>query len=32
MDYSKYFQEELSDEEILRAFAIVMPFLNDMVR
>lgn len=32
MDYEKYFQEELSDEEILRAFAIVMPFMNDMVR
>ncbi|WP_094602999.1 Putative sensory transducer protein YfmS [Sporomusa silvacetica DSM 10669] len=32
MDYEKYFQEELSDEEILRAFAVVMPFLNDMVR
>lgn len=32
MDYEKYFQEELSDEEILRAFAVVIPFLNDMVR
>jgi len=32
MDYEKYFQEVLSDEEILRAFAVVMPFLNDMVR
>lgn len=32
VDYEKYFKEELSDEEILRAFAIVMPFLNDMLR
>lgn len=32
MDYNEYFQEELSDAEILRAFAIVMPFLNDMMR
>jgi len=32
MDYEKYFQDELSDEEILRSFAVVMPFLNDMVQ
>ncbi|WP_094606006.1 Putative sensory transducer protein YfmS [Sporomusa silvacetica DSM 10669] len=32
MDYEKYFQEELSDEEILRSFAVVIPFMNDMVR
>ena len=32
MDYSKYFKEELSDEEILRAFSIVLPYLNDLSR
>jgi uncharacterized protein YukE len=32
MDYNKYFNEELTDEEILRSFAIVLPFLNNLVR
>lgn len=32
MDYQKYFQEELSDEEILRCFAVVLPYLNAAVR
>ena len=32
MDYEKYYNEELTDEEILRSFAIVLPFLNDLIR
>lgn len=32
MDYQTYFQEELSDEEILRCFAVVLPYLNAAVR
>lgn len=32
VDYKAYFQEEISDEEILRAFAIVLPYLNKAVR
>lgn len=32
MDYAKYFSEELSDEEILRAFSVVLPYLNDLSR
>jgi uncharacterized protein YoxC len=32
MDYRKYFNEDLKDEEILRAFAIVLPYLNHLTR
>lgn len=32
MDFNAYFSEELKDEEILRAFSIVMPYLNDLSR
>lgn len=32
MNYQKYFKEELADEELFRAFAIVLPYLNTMVR
>lgn len=32
MDYKTYFQEPLINEEILRAFAIVLPYLNKSVR
>lgn len=32
MDYREYFKEEVSDEEIFRAFTIVMPYLNSMIR
>lgn len=32
MDFLTYFSEELKDEEILRAFASVMPYLNDLSR
>lgn len=30
MDYNQYFSEELSDEEILRSFSVVLPYLNDL--
>jgi uncharacterized protein YoxC len=32
MDYNEYFSEELSNEEILRAFSIVLPYLNELSR
>lgn len=32
VDYKEYFHQEISDEEILRAFAIVMPYLNQIIR
>jgi hypothetical protein len=32
LDYREYFKEQLTDEEILRAFAIVLPYINDLVR
>lgn len=32
MDYEEYFNEKLSDDEILRAFSVVMPYLNKLVR
>lgn len=32
MDYSQYFGEELSDEEILRSFSVVLPYLNTLSR
>jgi Methyl-accepting chemotaxis protein len=32
MDYNQYFSEELSDEEILKSFAIVLPYLNNLMR
>lgn len=32
MDYKTYFQKEISDQEILRSFAIVLPYLNAAVR
>lgn len=32
MDFSQFFREELSDEEILRAFYVVLPYLNDLTR
>lgn len=32
MDYNQYFSEELSDEEILRSFSIVLPYLNNLIR
>lgn len=32
MDYQKYFHEEVSDEEILKAFSIVLPYLNQLTR
>lgn len=32
MDYNKYFSEELSDEEILRSFSVVLPYLNNLSR
>lgn len=32
MDFEEYLKEELSNEELLRSFAVVIPFLNDMVR
>lgn len=30
MDYREYFKEELKDEEILKAFAVVLPYLNKL--
>lgn len=30
IDYREFFNEELTDEEILRAFAIVMPYINKL--
>lgn len=32
VDYQTYLQEELSDREILRSFALVLPYLNAAVR
>lgn len=32
MNYLEYFKEEISDAEILRAFSIVMPYLNRLTR
>lgn len=32
MDYNQYFSEELSDEEILRSFSVVLPYLNNLSR
>ncbi|MBK1812083.1 chemotaxis protein [Clostridium sp. YIM B02505] len=32
MDYQRYFKEEVSDEEILKAYAIVLPMLKNLVR
>ena len=32
MNYKEYFSEHISDEEILRAFNIVLPYLNDLTR
>lgn len=32
MDYSQYLREELSDEEILRSFSVVLPYLNNLSR
>jgi hypothetical protein len=32
MDYREYFKEEISDAEILRAFYIVIPYLNSLAR
>ncbi|SMC22689.1 Methyl-accepting chemotaxis protein (MCP) signalling domain-containing protein [Clostridium acidisoli DSM 12555] len=32
MDYEEYFNEKLNDDEILRAFSVVMPYLNKLVR
>lgn len=32
MDYNQYFSEELSDEEILRSFSVVLPYLNNLMR
>lgn len=32
MDYRRYFDEDLSDEEILKAFSIVLPYMKDLVR
>lgn len=31
MDYREYFKEELSDDEILRCFAVVMPYFTKLV-
>lgn len=31
MDYKKYFGEEITDEEILRSFAIVLPYLSKLI-
>jgi len=32
MNYNEYFCQELSDEEILRSFAVVLPYLNTLMR
>lgn len=32
MDYQEYFKEEISDAELLRAFSIVLPYLNQLNR
>lgn len=32
MDYKEYFNREIKDEEILRAFTIVLPYLNKLTR
>lgn len=32
MDYRDYFNEDLKDEEILRAFSIVLPYLKNLTR
>jgi len=32
MDYKQYFSDEVSDEEILKAFSIVLPYLKNLVR
>lgn len=32
VDYNKHFSEELSDEEILRSFSVVLPYLNNLSR
>ncbi|MDR3596678.1 MAG: hypothetical protein P4L60_18180 [Clostridium sp.] len=32
MHYNQYFSEELSDEEILRAFIVVLPYLKNLIR
>lgn len=32
MDYNQYFSEELSDDEILRSFSVVLPYLNKLLR
>ena len=31
MDYREYFKEELTDDEILRCFAVVMPYFTKLV-
>lgn len=32
MNYREYFSEDINDEEILRAFTIVLPYLNNLTR
>lgn len=32
LEYKEYFRQEISDEEILRSFVIVMPYLNKLTR
>ncbi|KOF57396.1 MULTISPECIES: methyl-accepting chemotaxis protein [Clostridium] len=31
MDYKEYFEKKLTDEEILRCFRVVMPYLNELM-